>query len=248
MTHTTTSLIAVLFLVAVHLVAGSVDRWRGRKAEIFLSAASGVTVAYVVMQLLPSLSRSDAILRPLASQILPFFERHGYFLAVLGIVVFYANSNQIAASRTESRLSGGADRADRRSFITSMVVMVAFNMMVAYSLADPEDPQVQPIVLFVVAMGLYYLVADATLHSNYQDDYRLYGRWILSAALLLGWAMGTYVTIDAFALSTFVAFFSGGVLANTLGSSLRPGPGARVWAFSVGAVAYGVLLMALRQV
>lgn len=248
MTHTTNSLIAVLCLVAVHLIAGSADRWRGGKADVFLSAASGVTVAYVVMQLLPSLSRSDEILRPLATQVLPFFQRHGYFLAVIGIVVFYANTNQIAVSRATSRLSGGADRADRRAFITSMVVMVAFNLMVAYSLADPDDPQVQPLVLFVVAMGLYYLVADATLHSNYQEDYRRYGRWVLAAALLVGWALGTLVAIPAFALSMFVAFFAGGVLATTLGSSLRPGPRARVWAFAVGALTYAALLMALRNV
>jgi uncharacterized membrane protein YiaA len=248
MSHAAASLLSVAVLVAVHLTAGYVDRWQGRGRDLFLSAAAGVTVSYVVMQLLPALSRSDEAIRVIASRYLPFLERHGYFLAVVGIVVFYANANQVEASRRRSVAAGGADRAGTRAFIASMIVMGVFNLMVAYSLADPTDQQVRPLVLFVVAIGLYYLVADATLHSSYAMLYRRYGRWILSAALLVGWALGTAVRIPPVALSLLVAFFAGGTLATTLGTSLRPGPQSRVRAFAAGALLYALLLMGLRYV
>lgn len=246
--HVILSLAAVTVLVAVHLTAGYFDRWQGRGREIFLGAAGGVTVAYVVMQLLPSLSLSDQTIGSVARQFLPLFERHGYFLAVIGIVVFYANANYIARSRARQRSSGRADRADRRAFITSMILMGAFNFMVAYSIADPNTPDVQPVVLFVLTLALFYFVADEFLHSNYEADYRRAGRWILSAALGVGWLLGLFLDIPAAALALVVAFFSGGILVTVLGHQLQPGATHKVWAFATGAVLFSVLLMALQSV
>nr|MCH9815830.1 hypothetical protein [Actinomycetes bacterium] len=232
--------------------------------------------AYVVMQLLPALSKSDQTIAPAAQAFMPFFERHGYFLAVVGIVVFYANASNISRSRSRSRVAGtgrtdtpaesvggarhsvandsGATttpsnstlQASRRAFFTSMVLMAVFNSMVAYSLADPADEEVQPIVLFVITLALFYFVADESLHANYADDYHRWGRWILSAALLVGWIIGNLVVVPATALAMAVAFFAGGLLVTVLGRELQPTSNRRVWAFALGALAYGVLLMLLR--
>jgi len=245
-THVLTSSVAVAVLIAVHLLAGYFDRWRGRWRPLFFSVAGGVTVAYVVMQLLPALSRSDQTIRPLAQQFLPFFERHGYFLAVIGIVVFYANANQIARSRAQQVQLAGEDQADRRAFATSMVLMSIFNFTVAYSLADPRDPDVRPIVLFVVALALFYFVADESLHSNYARDYRRVGRWVLASALAIGWLFGSFTELPASVLALLVAFFSGGILVTVLGQQLRPGPSRNVWGFALGALGYGLLLMLLQ--
>lgn len=244
--HAVTSLLAVSVLIAVHLGAGYVDRFLGGARQLVLSCAAGVTVAYVVMQLLPALSRSDEVIRPLANQFLPTMERHGYFLAVVGIIVFYANNNQIALSRAKRAASHGSDRVDTRAFATSMVVMAVFNSLVAYSLADPSDPQVQPLVLFVIAMALYYLVADESLHSNYAGAYRRYGRWVLSGALAAGWLIGTWLPLPQVAVAFAVAFFAGGALVTVLAKVLQPGPRRNVWAFAAAAVAYSLLLMVLR--
>lgn len=244
-THVLTSFLAVLVLVAVHLLAGYFDRWQGRWRSLFLSLASGVTVAYVVMQLLPALSRSDETIRPVAQQFLPFFERHGYFLAVIGIIVFYANANRIASNRARQLALVGEDRADRRTFATSMLLMSIFNFTVAYSLADPKDPDVRPLALFVFAMALFYFVADESLHTNYEEDYRRVGRWLLAAALGVGWLLGTFIHLPATALALLVAFFSGGILVTVLGHQLQPGPTQRVWSFAVGAIAYSTLMMLL---
>lgn len=245
--HALVSLVAVVVLIAVHLSAGYLGRWQGLSRQMFLSGAAGVTVAYVVMQLLPALSRSDEIIRPVAQQFLPWFERHGYFLAVIGIIVFYANANQIARSRARQRSTGRQDSADRRAFITSMILMSIFNFTVAYSLADPNDAEVRPIVLFVFALALFYFVADESLHSNYQADYRLAGRWILSGALTIGWVVGTFFHLSATTLALLVAFFAGGILVTVLGRELQPGSGRKVWAFAVGAVTFSVLLMFLKS-
>ncbi|MCH9815491.1 MAG: hypothetical protein K0U64_03420, partial [Actinomycetia bacterium] len=190
--HILVSLAAVLVLVSVHLSAGYLSRWTGQGRAVFLSLSSGITVAYVVMQLLPALSKSDQTIAPAAQAFMPFFERHGYFLAVVGIVVFYANASNISRSRSRVAGTGRTDtpaesvsgarhsvandsgstvggandsgatttpsnstpQASRRAFFTSMVLMAVFNSMVAYSLADPADEEVQPIVLFVITLAL----------------------------------------------------------------------------------------------
>ncbi|NQU36397.1 MAG: hypothetical protein HQ526_02225, partial [Actinobacteria bacterium] len=121
--HTWVSLVAVGVLITVHLTAGSVDRWKGRGKLLFFSAAAGVSVAYTVMQLLPALSRSDRQISAVVREYIPLLERHGYFLAVVGIVFFYANAVRISRSRADQVAQGRADQADRRAFATSMVLM-----------------------------------------------------------------------------------------------------------------------------
>ena len=264
--HALVSLAAVLVLVFVHLSAGYLSRWTGQGRAVFLSLSSGITVAYVVMQLLPALSKSDQTIAPAARAFMPFFERHGYFLAVVGIVVFYANASNITRSRSRrtaevskhstistvsaadvgSTSGASPPPASRRAFFTSMVLMAVFNAMVAYSLADPADEEVQPILLFVITLALFYFVADESLHANYAADYRRWGRWILSAALLVGWVVGNLFVVPATALAMAVAFFAGGLLVTVLGRELQPTSNRRVWAFALGALSYGLLLMLLR--
>jgi hypothetical protein len=239
-------LAAIGVLIAVHLTAGYVDRWQGRGKLLFFSAAAGVSVAYTVMQLLPQLSRSDRQISAIAREYLPLLERHGYFLAVVGIVVFYANAVRISRSRGAQIAQGRADQADRRAFATSMVLMSIFNMMVAYSITDPNDPEIQPIVLFVVALALFYFVADVALHSSYKQEYHRVGRWILVGALLVGWLVGTKFEVSVTVIASFVAFFAGGILVTGLGNELRTGLSRKVWAFGIAAIAYSFLMMLLQ--
>jgi hypothetical protein len=261
--HALVALVAVAVLAAVHIYAGYLDRWHGYGRELFFSAAAGISVSYVVMQLLPELSRSDATLTPIAQRFLPQLDRHGYFLAVIGIIVFYANATSIARSRAklatvavpapaaDSGIGNDADqtaeersnKVDRRAFITSIVLTAIFNVTVAYSLADPKDRDVQPILLFTIALALHYFVADEALHSNYQDYYHRYGRWILVGALATGWLVGSLYEVSAAILALIIAFFAGGILATDLGNELKASNGNRVWAFAIGAVGFSIMLM-----
>lgn len=165
---------------------------------------------------------------------------------MVGIIAFYANSHHITMSRLSRKSSGLGDSADRRAFVTSMVLNGAMNFMVAYTLGDPNDTEFRPIALFVIAMALHYFVADHSMHSNYADEYQRVGRWVLVAALLVGWAAGVAFAIPATALALLVAFFAGGVLVTVLSHELTAGPERSVGAFAGGAIVFAVLLMGLR--
>lgn len=245
-THTITSLVSVLVLVGVHISTVYTGSWKGPWRNRFLSAATGVSVAYVVMQLLPELSRTDDTIGGAARSLLPFFERHAYFVTVVGIIVFYANSHHITHSRLDRQSSGRGDSADRWAFVTSMVLNGVFNFMVAYTLGDPNDTEFRPIALFVAAMALHYFVADHAMHSNYAAEYQRVGRWVLVGALVVGWIVGVTFAIPATALALLVAFFAGGVLVTVLSHELTAGPERSVAAFTAGALGFSVLLMALR--
>lgn len=108
---------------------------------------------------------------------------------------------------------------------------------------DPNDPEIQPIVLFVVALALFYFVADVALHSSYKQEYHRVGRWILVGALLVGWLVGTKFKVSVTVIASFVAFFAGGILVTGLGNELRTGLSRKVWAFGIAAIAYSFLMM-----
>ncbi len=246
-THFVVSIIAVAVLIAVHVGSTHIDRIGGpRWNDEILSVATGVSVAYVVMQLLPELSKSAATIQHAARSLLPFFERHAYFLTVVGIVVFYANSRHVRQSRERNKSSGASDSASTAAFAASITLNAIFNMMVAYTIANPNDTEIEPIALFVIAIALHYLVADHALHSNYATAYRSYGRWILIGALVIGWGVGYFAEISATALALLVAFFAGGILVTVLSHELDVSKQRRVAAFAIGALGYSVVLMLLR--
>ena len=69
------------------------------------------------------------------------------------------------------------------------------------------------------------------------------GRWIISAAIILGWAIGVVVEVPEAAIAVLTAFLAGGVIMNVLKEELPEERQSRFWAFAVGATAYAVLLL-----
>src|SRR4051794_19943837 len=55
----------------------------------FLSFGGGIAIAYVFVDLLPKLSKSDSLLTQALSSFLPELERHAYVVALAGFLLFF---------------------------------------------------------------------------------------------------------------------------------------------------------------
>ena len=81
------TLLTVLALAIVHLAAGTTAalgyRWRPRA----LSAASGVSVAYVFLDLMPDLAEQQSLIDREGS--FPGLDQHVYILALVGLTVSF---------------------------------------------------------------------------------------------------------------------------------------------------------------
>lgn len=80
-----------------------------------LSAAEGVSVAYVFVHLLPELAEAQATVAGRVTGPLAVLNEHVYLMVLLGLVVFYALERQAVRSRCRQRQRRGVDATHART-------------------------------------------------------------------------------------------------------------------------------------
>src|SRR5271166_1577946 len=91
--------LAVCALAAIHLFANRPHIlgwvWRGK----FLSFASGVSLSYVFVDLLPALEKGAPVVKSSFEQIIPYLEMHTYLISFLGILFYYGVQSHISSRK-----------------------------------------------------------------------------------------------------------------------------------------------------
>ena len=105
---TLSSFLTILALCAVHVAAGTAAVQHRRWTPRVLSLASGISVSYVFLDLLPDLSERQATIDALG--ILTLIDRHVYILALVGLVIAFWVETASRESRRQRRRSGGPDQ------------------------------------------------------------------------------------------------------------------------------------------
>lgn len=226
------SFVSLWILVAVHLF-GNQSRimgwiWHGR----FLSFASGVSLGYVFVELLPALSEGQPLIKETFHGALPYLDKHAYLIALIGLLFSYA---------VEKKSTSKSDY----KFWLSMGGYALFNFFVGASLADPFNPDIKPIWLFTVAMGLHYFVRDHNAVESHPKAYKNEARWMLVVALILGWVVGYVTAIPQSLIALVVAFVSGGVILNSMRYELPEKKKDSTAYFILGALGYAVMLLSI---
>lgn len=239
-------LLTVLALSLVHLYAGTTAalgrQWQPRT----LSAASGISVAYVFLDLMPRLADDQSMID--RTGMFPGFGHHVYALALIGLTTSLWVETASRESRRRHRSRGEADQTGAPTFWFSTVSFVVLNAAIGYAVASPGDLAVDPLPMFALAMGLHFLANDHSLVEHHGPRYRSIGRWLLVAGLIGGWALSALplARIRPEVLAMVLAYIAGGTIMNILRHELpdtdRSGD---VAAFAAGAVAYGVILLSL---
>jgi len=223
--------ISILVLASVHLLAGKMHNtdsaWQGR----FLSIGGGIAIAYVFIELLPKLCLGDLVVRQALTGIFPFAERHVYILALLGFLLFF----------TVDRLQ--SIPLQQAPFYLSLASYALFNFFMGYAVTYKDDPDIQPLALFIFAMALHYFTNDYTLNRDHRDYYQTYGKWILIGSLFFGWVIGNIVIISPAAIALINAFIGGGVIMNVTRHELPAENPNSTPTFLFGAVVYTLILL-----
>jgi hypothetical protein len=198
-----TGFVSIIVLALVHLYANKAKVlgwiWHGR----FLSFAAGLSFAYVFVDLLPALEKGQPVLKQVFGEGIPYFDRHAYLIALLGLLFYYG-----IEKKTGEQRSG--------KFWLTLSGYLLFNFFVGASLSDSANPDIQPVTLFTIAIGMHYFVRD---HQARKQDSPLFmhrGRWWLVAALFLGYGVRTIMHIPDAVVAIAVSFLAGGVLLNVL--------------------------------
>ena len=237
------SLIAVAVLVAVHLFSYKLRFLDGTPRSIWLSIAGGVSVAYVFVHLLPELGEGQEVIAEAAGEGLAFLEVHVYLVALVGLATFYGLDRLATESRRRNRKAGEEDSTEAGVFWIHIGSFALYNVLTGYLLLNRLQSGLDALFLFALAMALHFVVNDYGLNRDHKGAYVRAGRWIISAAIILGWIIGAAFEVPEAAIATLTAFLAGGVIMNVLKEELPEERRSRFWAFAVGATAYAVLLL-----
>jgi hypothetical protein len=199
----------------------------------FLSFGGGVAISYVFIDILPKLGKSDSLFRKLLLGIIPYFERHVFVMALLGFLLFFCLDKTPDAFGKKGK------------FWLSIVSYALFNFLVGYAVVDKDNPEVQPILLFTIAMGLHYFTNDYSLSEAWGSAYKKTGRWVLIASLFLGWFAGLLITLSQLAVALVSAFIGGGVIMNVTRHELPKEDPGSLGVFLLSAITYTAILLTL---
>lgn len=235
-----TLLCALLFALA-HLFAGKLRFLEGIPRSRWLSAAGGISVAYVFIHLLPELSEGQAVVAGMGWSFLTAIEHHVYLVALIGLALFYGLER--AALRSRNHRKGGVTETSVPVFWLHMVSFALYNVLIGYLLLHREEHGLAALAWYAVAMALHFVVNDFGLREHHKQHYRRRGRWILAAAVLGGWAAGLAFDVPEAAVSVLFAFLTGGVVLNVLKEELPEDRKSRFWAFALGCFGYAALLL-----
>lgn len=231
-------LLALVHVFATHLVfLDRVPRSR------WLSAASGLSVAYVFVHLLPEIAEGHETLGQSGrgSEGLPTL----WLVALAGLAVFYGLERLAKGSRKDEASEGREATTAPAVFWLHIASFALYNVLIGYLLLHRLEAGAPALLMFGLAMALHFLVNDHGLHAHHKHRYRGFGRWLLAAAVLAGYALGLGVEIGAAAIAVLIAFLGGGVVLNVLKEELPDERQSRFLPFALGAAAYAALLVAM---
>jgi hypothetical protein len=232
-------------LALIHLFAGKLRFLEATPRNIWLSFASGVSVAYVFVHILPELGQAQETVTGLVNETLSFLEHHVYLVALLGLAVFYGLERVALGSRQRNQKAGKGDVTEEGVFWLHVASFALYNALIGYLLLHREEPGILSLFFFFFAMALHFVVNDFGLRENHKHAYHKFGRWVLAAAVIFGWVIGVGSELSKAAIALLFAFLAGGVILNVLKEELPEERQSRFWAFALGAGIYTVLLLAL---
>lgn len=237
------SSVAAVVLAVLHLVGRRLTFLSVTPRSVWLSAAGGVSVAYVFLHLLPELHEGQHALAERGGAALLAGNAGIYLVALGGLVLFYGLERLALRSRREARQGGEGDRTTAGAFALHIGSFAAYNLVIGYLLLHGERDN---LALYTLALGLHFIVNDHGLREHHKARYDAWGRWLLAAAVLGGWALGLAVSdVPEHVTRLLVALIGGGVILNVMKEELPEQRESRFAPFLAGAAVYGALLLAL---
>jgi hypothetical protein len=238
-----TLLVTCLF-AGIHLLGPRMEFLRAAPRRVWLSAAGGISIAYVFVHILPELAHHQKVFTgggPFG--LLDGSEAHVYFMALLGLVCFYGLDLAVRASARREARGSGVGRISGPIFWLQLVSYAGFNLIIGYLLVDREETGLVNLATYAVAMAMHFLVVDQGLRDQSVPEYDEFGRWILAGAAVVGFLMGVFITLPRTAIAGLFAFLAGGIILNVLKHELPEDRKSHFLAFFLGAGFYAVVLL-----
>ena len=240
------SLAVVLVIAAAYVSGGRLmaperteKLWARRR---MISAAAGISVAYVFVDVLPELELQHKIVVEKAGVPMLFAEQRLYVLAMLSFVVFYGLEHMVLVSRERGPEALAAGTADA-VFRLQLAGYAAYSALIGYLVVERAGRGAVPLILYMVAMAVHFLIVDHSLTEEHGRAYGRGARWVLAASIVAGWLIALATTLSETVVARLFAVLVGGVVITSLRSELPDDRKGRFWPFCLSAVIFATVLM-----
>jgi zinc transporter ZupT len=239
------SALAALLLAITHLFAERL-KFSALPRSKWLSFAGGVSVSYIFVHILPELEEHQRVLSKALGE---FLKYHSYLIALLGLAVFYGLERAAKLSVESNREDEINEDLPVSQSIYGLHIgsFALYNALIGYLLVHRDDGGLLALLYFFLTMAFHFLVNDYGLVEHYRNLYRRQGRWVVSGAIIGGFALGTLTEIPESWISVLFAFVAGSTILNVLKEELPEERKSNFWAFAIGLAAYTGLLLLLPE-
>ena len=240
-------------LSLVHVLA-SRTQWVQRVPQSWwVSIAGGVSIAYIFLDIFPELSQAQAEVEHGSGPFVTYLENHVYILALAGLAIFYgleklalkSRTDKSASARSHQPKTNGNDCTHPGVFWLHIVSFALYNGILGFLLWEAEGHGLVACLLLFFALALHFLVNDIGLQAHHKQAYDRIGRWILAAAILIGWILGHSMHETGAAIAAIWALVAGGIILNVLKEELPEEQESHFGMFVLGATCYSILLLVL---
>ena len=230
--------------VSIHLFSRYLPFLESVPRSRLLSAAGGISVAYVFIHLLPELNKHNQVLdKSIESGALKFFENHTYIVAMIGLSIFYGLERMVKISKKKQQEKYNKDRASKGVFWIHIASFFLYNSLIGYLLLHGEQETLKGLVFYFIALAVHFITGDHALREAHQELYDVIGRWLLAVAILAGWVIGITWKVNENIIAVLFALLAGGVILNVMKEELPEERESNFWAFAAGMAGYTILLM-----
>ncbi|MEX2639909.1 MAG: hypothetical protein WD266_04420, partial [Balneolales bacterium] len=91
--------------------------------------------------------------------------------------------------------------------------------MIGYFVHHEQESGVS-MALTYIALGFHLMINDYSLLQHHEHKYHRTGRWIMTGAVLAGWALGVAYTIPDLYASAMYALVAGAIVVNSFKEEL----------------------------
>jgi hypothetical protein len=232
-------------LAAVSLLAAPVvEELEVRHPErhgLLESFGGGVSVAYAIVDLLPSLAGAQAKLVGRQGRLYLLAEHHVYVVALLGLIVFYGL--EVLARRPRTSRAGEGEEADLAIFWIHVGAFAVYSAVIGALLVFEKGTSGESLAWFTVAMAFHFFVNATSLQELQRKAYRRTGRWVMAGAVLAGCGAAVLAGAGSPTYVALAAFVAGGILVNVLKEELPAEKSIRFGVFALGAAGFTALLL-----
>lgn len=235
----------------IHMQSSSLHLAKEDIVSKFTSFVGGISIAYVLFVLFPSLLHSQKDIAETFHLTNASALQLVFGVLILGLLVFYYLERALESAKVNIFLDrlqhkGQSDQAfeesHKRVFWVHIGSYALYNFIIGILMADHAFKTSFTAIFYLAVIGLHLFTNDWVLRNHFTDLYDKHGKFMISLAVVLGWMVGRFFFIDHAVIYLLEAFVYGGLIFNALKDDLPECRGSNAKYFVLGTAIYSILL------